>query len=150
MVKIPKKNGGKRVNCKIEDVTKGLAMRAQGIQAYEYQQQLGFPLPSLTTLREWTKHFVCEPGIMQEVLKLLQAVTKDFRGNDKLCVLSFDEMSIDSRVCYAQALDQILQPHSNVQVLMVRGLTQHWKQPVFYDFDRAMDAHLLKDITRCI
>ena len=48
----------------------------------------------------------------------------------KICVLSFDEMHIDSK------LDKILGPFKKVQVVLIRGLFSPWKQPVYFDFDK--------------
>ena len=42
--------------------------------------------------------------------------------------------------------DKILVPYSTVQVVMVRGVISKWKQPIFYDFDKCVDAELFLDI----
>ena len=72
--------------------------------------------------------------------------TLKMTAQERVCVLSFVEMNVDSRICYDQAEDRILGPHSNVQVVMVRGLFAKWKQPIYFDFDVRMTAALLKDI----
>ena len=56
---------------------------------------------------------------------------------EKICLLSFDEMHIDSK------LDKILGPFKKVQVFLIRGLFSPWKQPVYFDFDKQMNLDLL-------
>ena len=58
----------------------------------------------------------------------------------------FDKMSIDGSVCYDSSDYVILGLHSNVQVIMVRGLFSKWKQPIYYDFDVTMTDELLWSI----
>ncbi len=148
IVKSPQKKGSKTVNWKSDDIALGIALRSQGARSYEYLRAIGFPFPSVTTLQRWTKHFTCKPGIMHEVLDIIAAYTREMSGYDKLCIISFDEMNIDARICYDSTLDKILGPHSNVQVVMVRALTRKWKQPIYFDFDVVMNATLLKDIIK--
>ena len=40
--------------------------------------------------------------------------------------------------------------HKKVQVVLLRGLTDNWKQVIFYDLDRIMNIKLLNSlITMC-
>lgn len=43
-------------------------------------------------------------------------------------------------------MNNVVGPHKTTQVVMARGLFSKWKQPVFYDYDRAMDKKLLDNI----
>ncbi|KAJ8879883.1 hypothetical protein PR048_020503 [Dryococelus australis] len=87
----------------------------------------------LSTFRKWTRNLRCRPVIQTEVLAVLEATSKII---ERLTILSFDEMNMDSRLCYDQSEDKILGPNRNVQVIMARGLASKWKQPIFHDFDK--------------
>lgn len=89
-----------------------------------------FEVPS--TLRRWCAKFTCHPGVLHNVFTLMSNCTENLSELDKYCVLSFDEMHIDSKVVYDCGIDQILGPHSKVQVVLLRGLTSKWKQPVYF------------------
>jgi len=65
---------------------------------------------------------------------------------ERLCILSFDEMNIDSRLCFDKSEDKMYGPHSQPQVVMAQGLCSSWKQPIFFDFDVPMTGALLKYI----
>lgn len=127
-----------------EDISRSVMLNALSRKMYIYlRERIGLPLPSQSTLSRWCKQFICFPGILSNVLALVKKCSENIPDSDKLCVLSFDEMHIDSRVEYCAALDQIVGPHSKVQVALMRGLCAKWKQPVFFDFDVTMDKDLL-------
>lgn len=65
---------------------------------------------------------------------------------EKLTVLSFDEMALIAQYSYSASFERVYFPSKNVQVAMVRGLTAKWKQPVFYDFDCDMTKECLFSI----
>ncbi len=89
------------------------------------------PLPSETTLQEWTRNFICRPGILPEVLHIMRTRSTQVTPLQRLCVLCFDEINVDARISYDKGLDQIFGSLSNVQVVMVRGLAHTWKQPIY-------------------
>lgn len=64
----------------------------------------------------------------------------------KLCVLSFDEIKVESIYTYDKSNDQTLKPYKYVQVAVLRGLFGNWKQPIFYDFDCQMTKNKLFEI----
>ena len=68
-------------------------------------------------------------------LDLLKAKGKDLTDWQRVCVLSFDEMSVDQRMSYDAKEDRIIGPHSKALVFMIRGLMEKWKLPIYYDFD---------------
>ncbi|KAJ4428354.1 hypothetical protein ANN_24373 [Periplaneta americana] len=55
--------------------------------------------------------------------KLMSDNSENLSSLEKPCVLSFDEMSIDSRLNYHPGMDKVFGPHSKVQVVLARGLT---------------------------
>jgi hypothetical protein len=130
-----------------EDIASALALRSVSKKAYTYLRKVkNIPLPGLSTLAKWTQNFKCIPGIQEEVINIMKAKSKFLNEFSKKTVLSFDEMGIDSRICYDEAEDKAYGPHSNVQVLMARGLFNQWKQPVYYDFDKKVTSQILLQI----
>lgn len=61
-------------------------------------------------------------------------------------MLSFDEVKISESVAYDSRSDQVLGPHRQAQVAMIRGLLYNYKQPIFVDFDKAMKKETLFDL----
>ncbi|KFM68033.1 Transposable element P transposase, partial [Stegodyphus mimosarum] len=108
---------------------------------------MGFLFPSVSTLKRWVScSFCCSPGLLHDVIHVMGAGALKMTDQERMCVLSFVEMSVDSRICYDQAEDKIVGPHRNVQVVMVRGLLASWKQLIYFDCDTQMTAKILKDI----
>lgn len=70
----------------------------------------------------------------------------DLSNDNKLCVLSFDEMKVEETYEYDIVLDTVRKPENYVQVVMARGLRKSWKQPIFFDFDRQMTKEILYDL----
>lgn len=60
-----------------------------------------------------------------------------------IAVLSFDEMSVSKIHEFDQENQQFLKPSSHVQVMMLRGLLESWKSPVYYNFDENMSKDTL-------
>lgn len=134
-----------------EDVSRAIMIRALSRKSYDFwRETVGFPLPSAATLSRWCAKFTCLPGVLNNVLTLVSKCCENLSVAEKLCVLSFDEMHIDSKVVYDVGLDQILGPHSKAQVALVRGLVSRWKQPVFFNFDVTMDKSLMFIIINAI
>lgn len=139
-----------RVKWTSEDIANALTLRAMSKKTYKFLRKRNFPLPAPSTLQKWVRNFKCRRGIVEEVISLLKARATNFQGIEKYCVICFDEMNIDGRICYDSSEDAILGPHSNVQAVMVRGLFSSWKQPIYYDFDVTMTSELLKSIISAV
>ena len=138
----------KRVHWSEEDVVSGLMLYSLSRKAYQMiRQRKLFPVPSISTLRQWVRKFSCRPGILTDVLVILKKqVSSEVKENYKLAILCFDEIEIQKKFEYFQAEDRIFPAHKKAQVAMIRGLCHDWKQPVFFDFDTPMTEHLLRDI----
>jgi uncharacterized protein YukE len=138
---------GKVTRWSSEDLSRAVMIRALSRKSYDFwRDKMNFPLPSAATLKRWCVKFSCRPGVLHNVFTLMANCTNNLTELDKYCVLSFDEMHIDSKVVYDSGLDQILGPFSKVQVAMLRGLTSKWKQPVYFDFDQTMSKEILFNI----
>jgi hypothetical protein len=83
-------------------------------------------------------------GLQDDILKILHdRIASETSPLAKLATLSFDEMEIAKCYEYDPTSDQVYGPHSKLQLAMVRGLCQNWKQPVFFNYDDPMKLDLL-------
>ncbi|KAL4143950.1 hypothetical protein QTP88_006198 [Uroleucon formosanum] len=116
-------------------------------ECYRYlRDKLEFPLPGLSTLRQWAGKFNMDKGILKDVLMLLKNIGKSLSEMDKVAVISFDETYVSKKLCCDKKTEQVLGPFKCVQVMMARGLFSKWKQPLYYDYDSPMTQLLLFDI----
>lgn len=65
---------------------------------------------------------------------------------ERVTILSFDEMKVYSMYEYDQKGDEVVGPHSYMQVVMARGLFSKRKQVVYVGFDQKMTKSILEDI----
>ncbi|KFM70956.1 Transposable element P transposase, partial [Stegodyphus mimosarum] len=134
-----------------EDISRCIVIRALSSKSYDFwKEKMGIPLPSTSTLKRWCAKFSCSPGIQSDVLAVMKERCEYLNSVEKICVLSFDEMHIDSKLCYDSKLDQILGPFQKVQFVLIRGLISQWKQPIFFDFNTPMKQELLFSLIRHI
>ncbi|XP_029345847.1 uncharacterized protein LOC115034159 [Acyrthosiphon pisum] len=64
----------------------------------------------------------------------------------KIDMLCFDETYISKRICFDKKNEQVIGPHKSVQTVIARGLTNNWKQPIYYNFDERMTKEILYKI----
>ncbi|XP_071578674.1 uncharacterized protein [Temnothorax nylanderi] len=135
----------KWVQWSVEDYAAAISLRSVSPRAYRYLRMvLNFPLPSLASLRRWAfKKFNISEGYLTDVFSVMQEKGKDLSEIEKLSVMCFDEMALSSECNFDPTLEQLIGPHSKVQVIMVRGLFGNWKQPIFYKFDQPMTKSIL-------
>lgn len=62
--------------------------------------------------------------------------------DERLVVLSFDEMKVAEAHEYNVKYDQVIGLHSQMQVVNARGLFSQWKQPIYVDFDTCMTPQI--------
>ena len=72
------------------------------------------------------------PGMLHEVIAMMKERGKTMTDMDRLAVICFDERKVNGRVCYDRQMDAVFGPCKQLMVVMVRGLTAAWKQPVFF------------------
>ena len=128
-----------------DDIIQGLVLRSMSSKAYQYLRSKNLlPLPANSTLKNWVKSFRCQPGMQNDILKILSSkINSEGSELPKLASLAFDEMNIAECLEYDASADRVFGPHKKVQVAMLRGICQKWKQPVFFDFDVPMKLDLL-------
>lgn len=132
-----------------EEYSTALTIRYLSRRCYLFlKNKLNYPLPGLSTLRRWASKINLRHGILWDVLNVMKISGETKSAFDKIAVLTFDEMKVARFYEYSKIDDEIIGPHNYAQVVMVRGLFDNWKQPVFLDFDLKMTKDLLlKTIT---
>ncbi|VEN43569.1 unnamed protein product [Callosobruchus maculatus] len=131
-----------------EDIASAISLRSVSPKAYKYLRTNGYPLPALSTLRTWAATFDLKPGLLKGVCSLLKGTVMNLSSQDKLCVLSFDEMYVSNRIDIEKKQEEKIGPHKNCQTVMVRALLKNWKQPIFYKFDQTMSPDILMNIIK--
>ena len=128
-----------------EELMYCLALYYQGARAYR-QLRKRFVLPSPRVLRKRMLHIQTLPGFHDTILEVLGAQLKSAPQQDKMVVLSFDEIHLRKKVTYVRWMDCVEgtedfgslgktpRPADSALNFMVRGLTKRWKQPVGYFF----------------
>ena len=64
----------------------------------------------------------------------------------KLVTLCFDEMYTSHKIEIDQKNEQVVRPHRTCQVGMVRRLFEHYKQLVYYDFDKELSVDMINQL----
>ena len=113
--------------------------------AYEIlRNTIHFPLPLLRSVREWASRINMRRGVLEDVLTILQIAGSRMTAKEKVTILAYDEMSVEATYEYDKRNDDVIGPHSEMQLVMARGLFAKWKQPIYIDFDVQMTTELLE------
>lgn len=142
------KNPNKRLNWTVDDISKAIVIHSSGARTYRLLLKKGYPYPAVSTLRSWARKLQIVPGILKNVLKVVQ--NSELTKLQRICVLTFDEMKIKKVYCYDKAHDQTLKPYNYVQVCIIRGLIGNWKQPIYFDYDASMTKESLFQIINSV
>lgn len=134
----------KRRGCvwKAATIEKALQLKfACGSTGYDVILQQGYPLPFGRTLCRRLQHMAFKPGVLHEILKLMETKVASMEGIEKDCVLFLDEMEIRRGVELDRGNDTFLgmttrpetdQPANRALVFMVGGMNSRWKQVIAY------------------
>lgn len=136
----------KKIHWKPEDIAAAISLRSVSPKAYRYLRLNNYPLPALSTLRNWVSTFNINQGILKNVITLMKKKSSDLCEFDRICVLSFDEIYISNKIEIDKKQQLVIGPHKSCQTVMVRGLFSNWKQPIFYKFDQTMTREILESI----
>lgn len=120
-----------RIQWKWKDISNALCLHASGPRAYRHLYKKGYPLPHKTTLQRWCRKVFIEEGILWTSIEFMGQIT-DLSEDEKLCILSFDEMKVMEAYEYDCIKDVVKGPAKFVQVVMARGIKSSFKQPVFF------------------
>lgn len=130
-----------------EELAQAFTLRYFSKRCYIYlREKIHYPLPGLSTLQHWAANMSIRSGILEDVVRIMGIAGRSKTEIHKLTVLSFDEVKVSSVYEYDQKEDEIMGPHSYLQVIMARGLFDNWKQPVYLGFDKKMTSTLLQSI----
>lgn len=141
---VNKKPRGRRFSDEFKNHCLSLYFLGPKLYRKELVQKIG--LPSVRTLQRFIQHIKIPTGVNDVVFQTLQKKASNFRNVDKLCIICVDEMSIKANLFYATDMDRIIgfedfgneerkfKPALNATVVMARGLSANWKQPLCYFF----------------
>ena len=131
-----------------ETILKAINIRVHGTrQQYNWmREQLGFPLPGLSTLHKWLSDLELRPDTWDQQMVLLARLMAPLSDRDRCCILMMDEMSVMGLVTYDRQGDQMLGSFKHVQVHCAGGLFKPWKLPVMYAFDSAVQPDTLRQL----
>jgi Transposase protein len=137
----------RRVNWTSDEISSAFTLRYYSQKAYLYvKNKLKYPLPGLSTLRRWALKININEGILNDVFKFLSLAGENLTDFERTVVLAFDEIKLKSIYEYEVVSDKIVGPHSQLQVVMARGLFSKWKQPIFIGYDQKMTKEILLEI----
>lgn len=127
-----------------DDISKAFTIRYLSKQCYVYlRETLRYCLPHINTLQRWASKLKLRNGLLCDVLRLMKIAALTNTEYDRVTVLHFEEMKVRSLYEYDVVEDQIVGPHGQMLVVMVRGLFKNWKQPVYINFDQKMTCSIL-------
>lgn len=128
-------------------------------------------LPCKSTLVKMISGIQLEPGFSPVIFSCFELVAKNLKLHDKICIVSFDEMTLKPGLVYDKKKDRLvgyenygssLESSSNLAthalVFMVRGLCKRWKQAVGFFFSshttpapilKALLTELLEKLIQC-
>ncbi|KAG4073211.1 hypothetical protein HA402_013476 [Bradysia odoriphaga] len=140
-----------RVNWTNEELSKGFtsAFFSQRCHGY-WINDLQIPLPAVRTLNRYAARMVIAPGMLHDVLIMLEGYVAHLPDEERQVILSFDEMACKALVKYHRGLDQVFGPNKEMQVVMVRGIRSKFKQPIYINFDTAMSKDILFEALTCL
>jgi hypothetical protein len=104
------------------------------------------PLPGVSTLLRFFKDFQIQPGFLESVAKLVRVKVASMTELEKVATASFDEVHLKSGLAYDRKYDQVVGPHREANVLMLRGIFAKWKLPIWYDYDCKLTKEMLLEI----
>jgi hypothetical protein len=138
----------KKVKWDDKSMSIAFALRYLSYRSYVYlKRNLNYPLPALSTLRRWASSLQMRQGVLEDVFTIMEIAGRKQKPHERVVVLQFDEVKIKTTHEYDVQADEILGPHSQMQVVLARGLFGKWKQPIFVDFDTNITDTILNGLT---
>ena len=119
-----------------EDIHLALTLRLISKKAYNFvRQRKLIPLPGLSTLRNYFKHFTINEGYFDFVFQLLKLIAPILTSKEKLVSLSFDEIHLKKTdIRWEQKTDQIIGPNNTANVMVMRCLFKNLKMPIWFRY----------------
>nr|CAH7737930.1 unnamed protein product [Callosobruchus chinensis] len=145
--------------CRYTNTFKKFALSISFLGPKVYKQFSAFyRLPSITTLKRYTRNWMINPGFNDFIFGLLELRAKMFNEKERDCIVCLDEIALKPHLFYNISNDKIVGfeegEHQNTTkiatkalVVMARGITSIWKQPIAYFFyNSAAPSKEIKDI----
>ncbi|XP_039315256.1 uncharacterized protein LOC113005771 [Solenopsis invicta] len=136
-----------------------LSLYKQSGSCYKLLSKL-FVLPSVTTLKCLLRTISLQSGINKFIFEhLWQNIAQMKNETDKLCILMWDEMSLEANLQYDQLNDRIIGFEDwghrrtsliayHVLIFMVREILKGWKISLSYNFCKSQTKSV--QLIRCI
>ena len=121
----------------------GLTLFHLSGKAYKIVSKL-FCLPSKSSLLKWVSKLPNCAGLTQPAVEVISTKVKTMDAKGKLCIISFDEISLKSNLAYQSNTDELIGLEdygegdktnclaTSAIVFMARGVVHNWKQPLAY------------------
>ena len=119
------------------EITLALTLKHLSPRTYRYlRKKKILPLPSERSIAEHFENFQIDEGYFEHVDELLKLMAKSTPNErDRVICLSNDEVHTVSTAGFDAKRDKIVGPHSNANVLIMRGLFKRFKIPLWTRFD---------------
>lgn len=154
-------NSDKKINARrYNDDQKSLclSMYKQSPKKYRFLRRF-LILPSKSTLGRHRAHLMFQSGIDPKLMGIIKQKVKEMPEEDKLCVLSWDEVSLTAHLDYDKSRDIIegfvdmnglRRPEFATHSLtfMVRGIRIPYKEPVSFFYTAGLTAVELSGLVR--
>jgi len=141
----------KRTSWSSDDFAAAILMLGVSSDGYNYMRNhYEYPLPCVTVVKKHLANLTFEPGMLKQVLTLMEYVSSSLTKMEKFIVISYDEMYVDSRCCYDEKQDQVYGPCKQVQVVNVRSLFGKWKNPIFFQFDCRITKDIYNNLAKAL
>ena len=154
-----KRRGGERYSEEIKKFC--LTLYYYAPRAYKIMAK-NFILPSVTSLRAWTRSVDCDVGVLHEVLDTLSSQMAAGKI-DPNCVLSVDEMAIRKALVFSQIKGHYVgqvdlgsceidesRLATNALVFMPVGLKGAWRHPVAYFLTDHVSGEILAQLATTV
>lgn len=154
-------NAGKKLNARRyndDQKSLSLSMYKQSPKKYRFLRRF-LILPGKSTLGRHRAHLVFQSGIDPKLMGMMKLKVKDMSEQDKLSVLSWDEVSLKAHLDYDKSRDVIdgfvdmnglRRPEFATHALtfMVRGIQTPYKEPVSFNYTANLKAVELSGLVR--
>lgn len=147
----------------VEQKSLCLALYKQGPRSYRFKEKWCI-LPTRRTLGRYSADLIFKSGVDSKMFEVIKNVVKDWPEEDKVCGVTFDEVSLKEQLSYSQAQDKIegfieLSETNGTQkqkprfathalTFMVRGLMTNYKQPVGYFYTNGIKTFELVELVQ--
>jgi hypothetical protein len=148
-----------------KDKLLALGLYYKSPSAYRFMSG-SFRLPSERTLQTFIGGFNTRCGFKSDYLHALQKRTEAMQAMEKYCVLTFDGMSLKTKLQYSEQQDKVLgfvdlddfgdslmvtaEGAKQALQFMVRGVSTRWKQPLGHFFgSHSVKSDILKQMLKC-